>query len=360
MPTVEVLIRIFGGLGLLAANAFFVSVEFAMTRVRQFPEEEFQESAGLRRAWEMTGELEIYLTACQVGITITSILLGVVFEPAVSFLLEPALQRIIDPLAASVGAAESVRHFVAVAIAVLLIQLMHTVWGEQTPTYLGVERSKQVAEWFATPLYWWAMLMYPAIYFGDHLAKWTLGLFGVEMQRSWTEEGEGVEIESRADLRRAMGNLLSEGKIPEEHREEILNAFELTDLPTREIMVPREEVVALSTEDTPAENWSKMTETKFSRYPVVGGELEDFVGIVYASALLPRVDDLKNGDLTVEEAAVRPMSVAGDCPVADLVDRFQTENQEMALVLDGGKVVGLVTLTDAFEAIMGEVEDPFD
>ena len=350
MSTLEILIRSVSGVSLLLANGFFVTTEFAMTRVRQFDEADFREHPGLERAWEMTEELEIYLTACQVGITVSSILLGVVFEPAVSAL--------IHPLVAAVGLPAAHTSIIAVVLSVGGIQLFHTVWGEQTPTYLGVEVPKSVARYSATPLYYWTKVMYPFIYFGDHLAKWTLALFGLKIERSWTEEAE--EIESSADLRRQMGELLSRGTLPDEHREEIINALEITEMPTRKIMVPREEMTCVSTENSPDENYRIVSDTHFARYPLVGESPDEFLGTIYAPSLLPVVDEIRSGDVSPQEVAVAPMTVSADCPVSDLIDRFQAEHQELALVMEAGEIVGLVTATDAFEEVLGELEDPFD
>lgn len=350
MSTLEIILRTIAGLTLLAANGFFVTSEFAMTRVPQFDKSEFMESSGLRKAWEMTEALEIYLTACQVGITITSILLGVVFEPAVSALIHPAV--------AAVGLPSAYVPVVSIILSVALIQLMHTVWAEQTPTYLGVELPKSVAAYCAFPLSWWTNAMYPFIYVGDHLAKATLGVFGIEMGRSWTEET--AEIETRTDLRKQMGALLSRGRVSGEYRKEIINALEIIDMPTREIMVPREDIVALSTQNGPEENFRLLREAHHARFPLIGESMEDYRGIVYVPSLFPFLDKLQTGEVTFEEIAVAPMTVSSQCPVSDLIDRFQAEHQELAFVMEAGEVVGLVTSTDAFEEVLGELEDPFD
>lgn len=350
MGTVEIVVRCASGIGLLLLNAFFVASEFAMTRVPQFEEEEFQESPGLQRAWEMTGTLEIYLTACQVGITITSILLGVVFEPGISALIHPVAKSLGIPFLESTG--------FAVFVSVVIIQLAHTVWGEQSPTYLGVERPKLVAGYTAIPLYWWTTIAYPLIWVGDHLAKATLRLGGVEIERSWTIEEEAVE--SRSELRRRMGELLSKGHLPAEQRQEVINTLEIVDTPVRDIMVGRDEITALSTEKTPEENYQVLCETHQARYPLVGETLDEFVGIVYAPSLFPVIDEIRSGELAIEKAAVEPMAVGPECSVSELIDRFQSEHQELALVMDEGRTLGLVTATDAFEEVTGELEDPFD
>jgi len=178
----ELPLRLVGGLLLVGANAFFVAVEFALTRLRQFSPDEFEGDEGLQAAWEMTERLEIHLTGCQLGISASSILLGVVAEPAVTRLLEP----LVSPL----GLSARTTSVISVVVGVVLINLVHKIWGEQAPTYLGVERPLAVARRLAPTLRIWSSVMDPIIRLGDGLAKATLRPFGVEITRSWTEESE--------------------------------------------------------------------------------------------------------------------------------------------------------------------------
>jgi len=350
MPTVEIVIRLVAGIALILGNAFFVAIEFALTRTRQYSKDEFLEggSRGLRRAWEMTNDLEIYLTSCQVGITATSIAVGIVAEPALAFLLEPIFA---NTALASAGAGG--------IIAFLIINLVHLTHGEQTPTYLGVERTRMVARYGAEPLYWFHFLISPMIIVGDSVAKWTLKLFGIEMTGAWLET-EADSIETRAELRNRLGSVLEEGELSDERRSEVLSALDIGDSTVADIMVDRAAIVALSTEVDLDENLDRMDGTPHVRFPLVESELEDFVGVIYAPTVLHNIDELRAGDTTLRELATPPMTVAADTAVSDLIDQFQAENQELALVLDGGEVVGLVTATDAFEEVLGELEDPMD
>lgn len=356
----EVVLRLIAGVLLILANAFFVTTEFALTRIRQLPAEEFQGSRNLRRAWEMTERLEIYLTGCQLGITASSILLGVIAEPAITALLEP-LFGAIDWSAAT-------RHTVSVVVAIAIMNLVHKIWGEQAPTYLGVERPKQVAETFAPGLYWWTKIMYPVIIAGDGLAKSTLRLFGVEITRSWTEDegGDGemdatdAPIEGRFAARQEMLKLLGrvEGLAPD-RRDEVVAALDIGDRPIAEIMVERDDIVALRDDDVGVLA-QLVRENPHTRFPLVGDELEDFRGIVYVPAVLARIDELRDGTVGLSDVAVDPMKLEAQTSIADAIDRFQAARQELALVTTGERVVGLLTSTDAFEAIAGELEDPFD
>ncbi|RBI58418.1 hypothetical protein DMJ13_26715 [halophilic archaeon] len=349
MDSIEIWIRLLGGIGLILANAFFVAIEFALTRARQFTEEEFVgDSPSLERAWEMTQNLEIYLTTCQVGITASSIAVGIVAEPALAAMFEPLFAN--TAVAALGGGA---------IIAFLIINLVHLTHGEQTPTYLGVERSRMVCRYGAAPLYWFNYIISPLIKVGDWVAKATLGLFGIEMTGKWLETEEEA-IESRADLRNRLGSVLEEGELSDERREEVMNALQIGEQPVEEMMIPAEDIVALSTEVDDEENFRRMEESPQTRYPLVGEDLTDFHGIVYFPILARHREKLAEGDVDFTELAAPPMTLSPDTDVSDAIDQFQAENQELALVIENGEVVGLVTVTDLLESVTGDIEDPLD
>ena len=342
MNRFEILARLAAGVALILANGFFVAIEFALTRVRQYPESEF-DTPGLRRAWEMTQDLEIYLTSCQVGISATSIAVGIVAEPALATIIAPVFG---NTVLASIG--------IGGVLAFVIINLLHLTHGEQTPTYLGVERTKFVASYGATPLYWFAKLLSPVIILGDAVAKWTLGLFGIEMTGEWLETRTDI-VETRADLR----SVLERSDMADERVEEVLNAYSVGEIPVSDVMTAVDEITFLRTESPVDENLERIGSTPHTRFPLVGSEPEEFVGTVYLPAVIDRITDLLAGDVSLEDVASEPMTVAADTSVDEVIDLFQEANQELALVVDGtGDVVGLVTATDALEAVVGEIRDP--
>ena len=347
MEPLEITLRILGGIILIGVNAYFVAIEFALTRVRQFPESEFN-TPSLELAWDMTNDLEFYLTTCQVWISGTSIALGIIAEPGLAALFEPLFK---NTTLASVGAGS--------LLGFGIINLVHLTHGEQTPTYLGVERSKQVARYGSRPLYWLAKILAPAIWFGDKIAKATLGLFGIEMTQSWTET-EAEVIETRADLRNELGTILEEGDISQDRRDEILNALTIGEQSVREIMIPTDEIVTLSTTTEPEDNFETLENNPHTRYPLIGEDLTDFKGVVYSLSLFNHKDTLADGSETFEDLAAPPMTISPDCDVSDAIDQFQAEQQELGLVIEDGEVVGMVTITDLFETITGDIEDPLD
>jgi CBS domain containing-hemolysin-like protein len=349
MNTPEIVVRLVAGVLLILTNGFFVAIEFALTRARQFTEGEFVDGdSRLERAWSMTQDLELYLTTCQVGITASSIAVGIVAEPALAALFEPLFA---GSTLATIGA--------GALIAYLIINLVHLTHGEQAPTYLGVERSRLVCRYGAAPLYWFYVIISPLIKLGDVIAKWTLRLFGVEMTGAWLETEEDA-IESRADLRNRLGSVLNRGDLPEDRREEVMAAVDIGSMETRDVMVDADSIVTLSVVEPLAVNLERMREDPHSRFPLVGESLEDFRGIVYTPAVLRDQPALEGGDATLSDVATDPMWVEASLSVSELIDRFQEAGQELALVTDGDAVVGLVTVTDAVEAITGEVTDPLD
>lgn len=348
--------RLVAGVTLLLGNGFFVTTEFALTRVRQFPEGEFVDtgSRGLARAWEMTERLEIFLSGYQLGITICSVGLGVVAEPA--------LAAVVDPLVVAAGATPPPSGHTALAtgVALAVINLFHLSVGEQAPTYLGIERTKFVARYGAPVLYWWTTVLSPIIRLADWAAKALLGLFGVQISRSWTEaeESEGA-ADSRAAALTRMGEIMARFDVPEDRRSEVLNALALDRIEVADVMVPREEVVALSTRNPPEESLATIREQAHTRFVLVEADLDDPVGVVYVPALVRSWAAL-GGDDSLRAIASDLVTVSPDLPVSDLIDRLQEAGQEVALVVKDGRTVGLVTATDGFETVAGELTDPLD
>ncbi|MFB6312054.1 MAG: hemolysin family protein [Salinirussus sp.] len=350
MNPVELSIRLVAGVLLILSNGFFVAIEFALTRARQYDRAEFVGDGhpALERAWAMTNDLEVYLTTCQVGITASSIAVGIVAEPALAAIFEPLFA---GTRLAAVGT--------GAIIAFLIINLVHLTHGEQTPTYLGVERSRTVCRYGARPLHWFYVLISPVIRLGDSIAKGTLGLMGIQMTGAWLETETDV-IESRAELRNRLGSVLDAGDLSEERREEVMNALDVGEQPIADIMVPADEIIALSTSADPETTLERMSEHPHTRYPVIGDDLSDFIGILYVPVLMRHREALTEGEVDLAALAAPPVSLSPDLTVSDAIDRFQAEQQELALVSEGDEVLGLVTITDLLESVMGDIEDPID
>ncbi|MDR9417506.1 CNNM domain-containing protein [Gracilimonas sp.] len=341
-------IRLLSGLILLLLNAFFVASEFALTRLRQYDRRELGSNNGMDRAWEMTKTLEIYLTSCQIGITTTSILLGVIAEPAVTHIIELLFTT------ETLGGIST--HIISITLSVVVINFVHTIWGEQAPTYLGVERAKSVAKYTARSLYWWTYVIYPFLLLGDRIRKATLKLFNIEMERSWLRQ----ESSSTEDIRSKMAELLKSGNLEDDRQKEILNALDIDKISVQEIMIPRENIVSMSTERLFMENLKVLKRNMHARYPLVGKTLDDFKGILYTPQITANINDLLEGAKELDDFDWPRLVIDKELPVSKLIDLFQKEHQELALIQENGRTIGLVTLTDALETIIGSAEDPLD
>src|SRR5699024_9798174 len=204
------------------------------------------------------------------------------------------------------------------------------------------ERSRQTRRSDATPLYWFTRVIRPIHDLGDAVANWTLRRGGVEKTGAWLESEADV-IEGRADLHRHLGSVLDAGDLPSERSTEVMNALAVTELPVGNIMVPRDEIVALSTENSPAENLAIIEANPHLRFPLVGATDGDVRGIVYLAELTADFAAFEDGHRSIEELAAPPMTLPADEEVSDAIDRFQAESQELALVEDDGEIVGLLT-----------------
>lgn len=352
MSLFETGLRIIGSILLTSADAFFVVTEFALTRLPQL--DPADDPLRIERAREITDQLEIYLTGCQLGVTTSSILLGVVAEPAFTELLRP--------LFALFGTSEVVGHGISVVVGIVLINLIHKIWGKQMPTYLGVERPRQVAQRTAWALHAWTTVAYPFMMVRDGLTKATLRLFGVEVQRSWTDEetADAEEPVGVSAVRREIGEVLSRANLSQERRAEILRAVDIEQMPVRSIMVPRSEVVALRTDDALDDTLNRMRAQPFNRYPLLQTDWKNVHGTLYITTVFQALPELRKGVLRLTDIAEPVVWVGPELPISDLIDRLQEKQQEIAFTRTEGHVRGLVTSTDAFEAIAGELEDPDD
>lgn len=350
MAFLELIIRLVAGVLLILSNAFLVAVEFGLTRARQYPKEEFVNSGsrGLKKAWEMTEDLEIYLTSCQVGISATSIALGVIAEPALAVLFNPIFE---DTFLASFSA--------GVVLAFAVINLVHLTHGEQTPTYLGVEKSKLVCKYGSIPLYWYTFLIRPIIAVGDKVAKVTLNTFGVEMTSSWVETSQD-NIKSRSQLRNRLKSMLNQRKLNEERIDEVISALDIDNVEIGDIMVSKDNIKYLSTKDPTDDNMQTLSESSKSTYPLIRENFNEIVGMIYVEALA-RDTYGHDGSTDLEEISAPIMKLNSNTAVSNAIDQFQEEEQEVALVTnESDDVVGLVTVTDCLEQLVGDLEDPFD
>ncbi len=335
-------------LGLVLANGFFVATEFAIARLRptQIDEMERQGRAGARSARHAVTHIDAYLAACQLGITLASIGLGVVGKPVFEDLLEPVL-----------GGGASLAGFgLAAGGAFFIITLLHVVVGELAPKSLAIARAGPTALRVAPVMRAFYLATKPLVDLFNGMGNLLLRPFGIPPA---SESGHAAH--SELELRELLRQSLSKGLIDEQDQEFAENAFAFGDRRAREIMTPRPDVEYLTTATSLAEAVGKVTETGHTRFPLAEPDtgLDAVEGLVHAKDL---IGPLAQGGRASLAALKRPLGRVSDATlIAELLRELRRTRQHMALVVDEhGTAVGLVTLEDILEELVGEIEDEFD
>jgi CBS domain containing-hemolysin-like protein len=336
---------------LIAGNFFFVAAEFAITRARptEVAELESQGASGAASLRHAVDHIDAYLSACQLGITVCSIGLGLAGEPAVAHLLEPVLA----PLGrwAGVGAAA-----VSFAVAYALVSTLHVVVGELAPKSLAIARTRPTGLALAPPMRAFYVATKPAVDLLNWLGNLVLRPFGIPPAR---EAGHAPHTES--ELRRLVRESRQEGLIDPEEHEFTDNVLTFGDRRAREAMVPRPRVELLTTDQALDEAVARATEGSHTRYPLCepDGGLDAAVGQVHVKDLLRASREDGAGDL---RGLARPLRRVPDATLLDeLLEGLRRDHQHLALVVDEhGTAVGIITLEDVLEEIVGEIQDEFD
>jgi CBS domain containing-hemolysin-like protein len=339
------LLYILLALGLVALNAFFVATEFAIVRVRSTRIDELV-AKGVRRAAAtrvVLEDLNAYLSACQLGITLASLGLGWVGEPAFAHLLEP--------LFADLGAAAGIAaHTLAITLSFVLITFLHVVLGELAPKTIAIERAEGVALLIAWPIRAFHVLLYPFIWTMNSLANLVVRAIG------FAPVSEASLAHSEEELRMILSVSQRSGMLQEAHAELLENALDFTERAVRQIMVPRGDIVWLDIHRGTEENVGVVRESAHSRYPLCEGDVDHVVGILHLKDLFlhPPGTDLRS-------LARQPLFVPEGVPIDRLLRQFQRSRTHLAVVIDEyGGTSGVVTIEDVIEELIGEIQDEFD
>ncbi|HIF32498.1 MAG TPA: HlyC/CorC family transporter [Planctomycetes bacterium] len=344
-PTVVLKLTV--ALGLVVLNGFFVAAEFALVKVRGSRLELLAESgtiSGRTASW-LGARLDHSLSACQLGITLASLALGWIGEPAFEVLLIPILNALgID--------ATNVVHTVSFIFAFSTITALHLVIGEQAPKIFAIRRPEKILLKCAIPMAVFYFVTYPLLVALSRTTDFLLKMVGMVDSDSHEVPHTEDEIRTLVTQAHAHGELTGS-----EHH--LINAvFEFDDLICRRVMVPRSQVVFFRTDQPIVECLTIIRDTMHSRYPVCNGQLEDVVGVLHIKDLVGLADP-KMAKLKV--LARTAHHVPETMSISRLLKHFQATHQLMAIVDDEhGTVVGVVTLENVLEQIVGSVEDEFD
>jgi CBS domain containing-hemolysin-like protein len=335
---------------LLAANAFYVAAEFALVKSRGFRINALAEENrfGARLVQRVMQNLEAYLACCQLGITMASLGLGWVGEPTVAALLTP----IMTPL----GMSEPALHFTAFIVGFLLFSSLHIVLGEQVPKTLAIRKPEPVSLWVAYPLHISYVLFYPLNWLLNASSRSILKALGIE-------ESPQHEILSDVEIEGLVEASAEHGKMPAGQAEYLHNVFRFGDLEVRDVMVHRTEMETINADNPPDEIVSQVLAAQFTRLPLWREAPENIVGILHAKDLL-RAIQAAQGDLSkidVVGLARPPWFVPDIRPISEQLKAFRRRKTHFALVVDEyGEVMGLVTLEDVLEEIVGDISDEHD
>lgn len=335
---------------LLAANAFFVAAEFALVKAKGFRIEALANdgSATARLTLRIMNNLEAYLAACQLGITMASLGLGWVGEPAVAHLLEPMFTKM--------GASESVVHTASFLIGFLIFSSLHIVVGEQVPKTLAIRKPEPVSMWAAYPLHIAYIAVWPLNWALNKASNTILAWLGV------APAGHD-DVLSGAELKGLVATSRDHGEIESDHAVMLHNLFEFDQRQVGRVMIPRNSLTCLEAHGDHARNLTAIKDSEFSRFPVVDSDdNEKIIGILLVKdihrALLNGVaEPWKNISEYCRDALVVPESQK----VPALFELMRVKNAHMALIVDEyGTFVGAVTMEDLLEEIVGEIEDETD
>ena len=343
--------RIALALFLVLLNGFFVAAEFAFVRVRPTAVESLVREGGrsAKVVQEATENLNDYLAVSQLGITIASLGLGWVGEPAIAVLVDPVLGEFLP---------DSAVHATSVAIGFGIITFLHVVYGELAPKTLAIQRAEQIALIVALPMKFFYYVFMPGIIVFNGTANASTRLVGVESASETDETHSEEEILSILSQSGAAGNI-DAGEV-----EMIERVFDLDDTAVREIMRPRPDVVSIPADTPLSELRTMAVESEYTRYPVLDGdEGEQVVGFIDIKDILRTDEAVDTGEegITARDLAREVIVVPETLRVDELLAQFQTEQRQMAAVIDEwGSFEGLVTVEDVVEEIVGDIRDQFD
>ncbi|WP_134018339.1 hemolysin family protein [Lysinibacillus sp. YR326] len=336
---------------LLALTGFFVATEFAIVKVRSSRLDQLIAEGNKRAisAKYVVNHLDEYLSACQLGITVTALGIGMVGEKTFEFMLHPLFNLI--------GISDKYMTIFTIGSAFALATFLHVVVGELAPKTAAIQKAETITLRFAKPIMLFYKVMYPFIWFLNGSARVLVGLFGMkpasEHELSHTEE----------ELRLLLSESFESGEINKTELKFVNNVFEFDERIAREIMVPRTEIVGIEKNESFTNMIHFIAAEKYTRYPVYDGDRDNILGFINVKELFTQglLEQLTDDSLILEDFINPVIRVIETIPIQELLVRMQKERIHMAILMDEyGGTSGLVTVEDILEEIVGEIRDEFD
>lgn len=333
---------------LVLANGFFVASEFALVTVRRSRIAVLAED-GNRRAQlllEQIDNLNAYISATQLGITMASLALGWVGEPAFADLLEAPLRGHVS---------DALRHTIAFALAFTIITFLHIVMGELAPKTLALERPERIALAISWPMHFFHKLFRWPIRLLDWAGTRTVRMFGLR------PSSDHVSVYTSDELRHLIDTSLLSGSLEADEQKLLQGVFEFSDAEVREVMVPRSSVNALPVTATFEETKKAFRTLGYSRMPVYRDHLDSIVGVLYRRDLEPYLEQPNVEAFDLASLVHPPRFIPSTAQLSSALRQMQASRTHLAVVVDEyGGIEGIVTLEDLLEEIVGEIVDEFD
>ncbi|MGG3564432.1 hemolysin family protein [Neobacillus rhizosphaerae] len=334
---------------LIAFTAFFVSYEFAIVKIRGSRIDQLvaEGNKNAIAAKTIVTNLDEYLSACQLGITVTALGLG--------WLGEPTVEHILHPLFVHFQVPESISGVLSFILAFASVTFIHVVVGELAPKTIAIQKAEAVTLTFARSMILFYKIMYPFIKALNGSARLITGIFGLK------PASEHEVAHSEEELQLIISESYKSGEINQSEYKYVNNIFEFDDRHANEIMVPRTEIVAFDISQSLDECLQIVTKENYTRYPVIDGEKDNIVGMVNMKEVFTEYIKGKNVEASIEEYVRPVIQVIESIPIHDLLVKMQKERVHMAILMDEyGGTAGLVTVEDILEEIVGEIRDEFD
>ena len=335
-------------IGLVVLNAFFVACEFAIVKVRGSQLDALEDEGNTKATFakHVRGHLDAYLSATQLGVTLASLALGWVGEEFLARMLQPAF--------ALVGVhSHTLVSTISITLAFIGITFLHIVFGELAPKYIAIGNPLSVSLALARPLGGFYILFKPAIWILNKSSNFFLN----RLLRIKPVAGSEL-AHSEEELRLILDESEKSDEVSELGRDLLVNALDLRQRVVRDIMTPRGEVVFLDLEEDFEKNVKKAFESRHTRFPLCRGHLDNAVGLIHIKELMPMMRD-PHPDLMRIKREITP--VPEMMSLEKLLNLFLTKHAHLALVVDEyGGTVGMVTLENVLEEIVGDIQDEFD
>lgn len=332
---------------LLGLTAFFVGAEFAVVKIRSSRIDQLIAEGNKKAviAKKVVQDLDYYLSACQLGITVTALGLGAFSKPFVKELMGP----VFNWLSVSDGVASVISYGISLAV----VTYLHVVIGEMAPKTLAIEFSEKATMLLASPLYWFGKVMYPFIQVLNGTSRLFLKMFGVPAANH-------EQVYSEEELKIIMAQSFQGGEIDQTELKYMENVFSFDERVAKDIMVPRTDLVTIDQDMKPADIIALMDEHNYTRYPVVeNGDKDKILGIVNAKKLLNHI--VTGRDIVLEDFIRDVPHVVEVTRIKEIFKRMQKDRVHMTVVMDEyGGTAGILTMEDVLEELVGEIRDEFD